>query len=150
MLAAVEEVDLAVREQRPVERARPYAVGARPGVELIAVVPPDELVRPGPATQDVLAAVRDDIARFVDTLFFVYTLLIIAYILSSLYFAFGGRMPYSRWSSAVLGFLRDVCEPYLSIFRRFIPPLGPLDLSPVIAIFLLQLVGRLVANLIAG
>ena len=50
----------------------------------------------------------------------------------------------------MLGFLRDVCEPYLSLFRRFIPPLGPLDLSPVIAIFLLQLVGRLVANLIAG
>ena len=64
----------------------------------------------------VLAAVRDDIASFVGTLFFVYTLLIIAYILSSLYFAFGGRMPYSRWSSAVLGFLRDVCEPYLGFF----------------------------------
>ena len=62
----------------------------------------------------------------------VYTLLIIAYILSSLYFAFGGRLPYSRWSSAMLGFLRDVCEPYLAIFRRFIPPIGPLDLSPII------------------
>ena len=40
-------------------------------------------------------------------------IIIIAYILSSLYLAFGGRLPYSRWSSAVLGFLRDVCEPYL-------------------------------------
>jgi YggT family protein len=98
----------------------------------------------------VLATFREDLADYVYAVFVVYTLLIIAYILSSLFFAFGGRVPYSRAVNAVLGFLRDVCEPYLSIFRRFIPPLGPLDLSPVIAIFLLQLVGRLVANLIAG
>ena len=29
-------------------------------------------------------------------------------------------------------FLYDVCDPYLRLFRRFIPPLGPLDLSPMI------------------
>ena len=98
----------------------------------------------------VLATTRDDIANYVQTIFYVYSLLIIAYILSSLFFAFGGRMPYARWSSALLGFLRDVCEPYLSIFRRFIPPLGPLDLSPVIGIFVLNIVGALIANLIAG
>jgi YggT family protein len=98
----------------------------------------------------VLAAVRDDIASFVDTLFFVYTLLIIAYILSSLYFAFGGRMPYSRWSSAILGFLRDVCEPYLGVFRRFIPSIGPLDLSPIVAIFVLNIASRIIHSLIAG
>ncbi len=98
----------------------------------------------------VLAAVRDDVARFVDTLFFVYTLLIIAYILSSLYFAFGGRMPYSRWSSAVLGFLRDVCEPYLGVFRRFIPAIGPLDISPIVAIFVLNIVSRIIHSIIAG
>ncbi len=98
----------------------------------------------------VLATFREQLASYVYAVFVVYTLLIIAYILSSLFFAFGGRVPYSRGVNAVLGFLRDVCEPYLSIFRRFIPPLGPLDLSPVIAIFLLQLVGRLVYNVING
>jgi uncharacterized protein YggT (Ycf19 family) len=98
----------------------------------------------------VVATAREQVASYVQAVFWVYTILIIAYILSSLFFAFGGRVPYARWSSALLGFLRDVCEPYLSIFRRFIPPLGPLDLSPVIAIFLLQIVGRLVYNLIAG
>ena len=98
----------------------------------------------------VLATLRNDIANYVQAVFYVYTLLIIAYILSSLFFAFGGRVPYSRGFNAVLSFLRDVCEPYLSIFRRFIPPLGPLDLSPVIAIFLLQIVGVLVRNLIRG
>jgi uncharacterized protein YggT (Ycf19 family) len=98
----------------------------------------------------VLATAREEIANYVQAIFYVYTLLIIAYILSSLFFAFGGRLPYSRWSSAVLGFLRDVCEPYLSIFRRFIPPIGPLDLSPLIGILLLQFAGRLVRTVIAG
>ena len=98
----------------------------------------------------VLSAIRDDIADYVVAVFRVYTLLIIAYILSSLFFAFGGRVPYARWSSAILGFLRDVCEPYLSIFRRFIPPLGPLDLSPIIGIFVLNIVGGIIARLIRG
>ena len=90
----------------------------------------------------VLATFRSqDIADYVHAVFYVYTLLIIAYILSSLFFAFGGRLPYARWSSAILGFLRDVCEPFLSIFRRFIPAIGPLDLSPVVAIVLLNIVG---------
>jgi YggT family protein len=98
----------------------------------------------------VLAAVRDDIAGYVSAVITVYTLLIIAYILSSMFFAFGGRVPYARWSSAVLGFLRDVCEPYLAVFRRFIPPLGPIDLSPIIAIILLRIVGGIVVGLIQG
>ena len=98
----------------------------------------------------VLATFRQDLGNYVQAVFYVYTLLIIAYILSSLFFAFGGRVPYARWSSAVLGFLRDVCEPYLAIFRRFIPPIGPLDLSPIVGILLLNIVGSILANLIAG
>ena len=81
---------------------------------------------------------------------FVYTIIIIAYIFSSMYFNVGGRLPYSRWSRAVLDFLRDVCEPYLSIFRRFIPPLGPLDLSPMVATIVLWLVGGIIVSLIQG
>jgi YggT family protein len=98
----------------------------------------------------VLADVRDEIAGYVGAIFLVYTLLIIAYILSSMFFAFGGRVPYSRWSSAVLGFLRDVCEPYLGFFRRFIPALGPIDLSPIVAIFVLNIIARIVTGIIAG
>jgi uncharacterized protein YggT (Ycf19 family) len=98
----------------------------------------------------VLATFRDDLARYVDAIFWVYTLLIIAYILSSLFFSFGGRVPYSRWSNALLGFLRDVCEPYLSIFRRFIPPIGPLDLSPLIGIILLRVIGSVLVRVIQG
>jgi uncharacterized protein YggT (Ycf19 family) len=98
----------------------------------------------------VLATAREEIANYVQAVFYVYTLLIIAYILSSLFFAFGGRVPYSRWSSALLGFLRDVCEPFLAIFRRFIPAIGPLDLSPIVAILVLNFAGSILANLIRG
>lgn len=96
----------------------------------------------------LIATARDDIAGFVETLALVYTILIIAYIFSQLFFSFGGRVPYSRTSSAVMGFLHDVAEPYLRIFRRFIPPIGPLDLSPVVAIFVLNIAATIVAGLI--
>ena len=98
----------------------------------------------------VTAAVRDDIAGYVGAIITVETLLFNPYMLGSMFFAFGGRVPYARWSSAILGFLRDVCEPYLGFFRRFIPPLGPIDLSPIVAIFVLQIVGGIIARLIQG
>lgn len=93
---------------------------------------------------------RNEIADFLDAVVLVYTLCIIAWIVSSLVFSLGARIPYSRWSNAILDFLRDVSEPYLRIFRRFVPRLGPLDLSPMVAIFALQIVGGLLAGLIRG
>jgi YggT family protein len=98
----------------------------------------------------IVAAVRNDIADFVAALITVYTLIILAYIVINLIFAFGARPGYYRWLDAVLTFLRDVSEPYLRIFRRFIPPLGPIDLSPIVAIFVLQIVGSIVVNAIDG
>jgi uncharacterized protein YggT (Ycf19 family) len=101
-------------------------------------------------TSLVLASARSQAADYVLALVRVYWILIVAYILSQWFFGFGGRMPYSRVGSAVLGFLRDVSEPYLRVFRRFIPPFGPLDISPIVAIVVLVLVGNLVANAIRG
>ena len=98
----------------------------------------------------VLAAARDSIADFLTALLYVYIILIFAYIITSLIFSFGGRIPYSRWSSATLGFLRDVTEPYLGLFRRFIPPIGPVDVSPIVAILVLQIVGFFLIGLIRG
>jgi YggT family protein len=96
------------------------------------------------------ALTRSDIAGYVQALFQVYILLILLYVLLNLLFAFGLRPPYSRWSDAVLGFLRDICEPYLRLFRRFIPPIGMFDITPIIAIFVLIIVQRLAVGLIAG
>ena len=91
----------------------------------------------------------DQLASFLSALITVYTLLIFAYIVSNLVPQFA-RPSYSRALDAVLGFLRDVCEPYLRIFRRFIPPLGPFDLSPIVAILVLQIVGGIVVNAVAS
>jgi YggT family protein len=99
----------------------------------------------------VLAALtRGDIANYVQALFLVYILLIFVYILLNMMFQLGLRPPYSRYVDAVMSFLRDVCEPYLKIFRRFIPPIGMFDLTPMIAIVVLWIVQTIVVNLIAG
>lgn len=98
----------------------------------------------------VIASARTQVADFLSALLLVYILLIFAYIISSLVFSFGGKIPYSRWSSAALGFLRDVCEPYLGLFRRFIPPIGPIDISPIVGILVLQFVGGFIIALIHG
>jgi YggT family protein len=97
-----------------------------------------------------LASLRTDIADYLDKLILVYTLLIFAYIVSTWIFTMGARVPYSRWSSAILTFLRDVSEPYLRIFRRFIPPLGAIDFSPIVGILALQIVGGLITSAIHG
>lgn len=98
----------------------------------------------------VLASTRTEIADYVDKVFYVYWILIIAYIVVQWYVGFGGRIPYARWSSAVLGFLRETVEPYLRIFRRFLPSFGGLDLSPILAIFVLFFAQSIVVGLIEG
>ena len=75
-----------------------------------------------------------DARRFIDIFIYVFVLLIFVYIITSWV-----RLPYTPWVRRIEDFLRDVCEPYLRLFRRVLPPLGPLDLSPVIAIFFLFL-----------
>ena len=91
---------------------------------------------------------RQEIADFLSALIFVYTICIVAWIVASFVFSLGGRVPYNRVLNAVLDFLRDVTEPYLRIFRRLPLRVGPLDLSPIVAILALQIVGRLIVNLI--
>ncbi len=93
---------------------------------------------------------RVDVANYVSALFEVYILLILLYILLNLLFSFGLRPAYSRVLDVVLGFLRDVCEPYLRIFRRFIPPLGMIDITPMVAILVLVIVRTIVVSVISG
>jgi YggT family protein len=91
---------------------------------------------------------REQIADFLATLIWVYTLIVIAWVIASFVFAMGLRVPYSRALNAVLDFLRDVTEPFLRIFRRLPLRVGPLDLTPIVAIFTLQIVGGIVVGLI--
>ena len=94
----------------------------------------------------VLASTRTEIADFLSTVIYVYTIIIIIYIITNLLFAAGVRPPYSRWSNAILGFLRDVTEPYLRLFRRILPSFGGFDFSPIIAIIVLGIVNRVVVE----
>jgi YggT family protein len=77
--------------------------------------------------------------RFIDIFITVYILLIFVYVLSSWV-----RLPYSPWLRRMQDFLRDVCEPYLRLFRRVLPSLGPLDLSPIVAVISLVILMRVV------
>ncbi|HMD57276.1 MAG TPA: YggT family protein [Solirubrobacteraceae bacterium] len=94
----------------------------------------------------VLASARTQIADFLSALIYVYTLLIIVYIVIQLLFAVGLRPPYSRATDAILGFLRDVCEPFLRIFRRVLPSFGGFDFSPLLAIITLSLFNNIVVE----
>ena len=93
---------------------------------------------------------RNDIADYVDALFLVYLILIFARILLS----WIPRMPYNPVLSSVVGFIHDVTNPYLRLFRRVLPPVGgggfALDLSPIIATIVLIIVRSIVVGLIRG
>jgi uncharacterized protein YggT (Ycf19 family) len=79
--------------------------------------------------------------NFVTVFSGVYILMIFVYVLTSWV-----RLPYSL--APVQRFLYDVCEPYLRLFRRLLPSLGPLDLSPIVGVFALLLLARVVNALI--
>jgi YggT family protein len=99
----------------------------------------------------ILASTRTEVAGYLSAVIYVYTLLIIIYIVVQLLFAAGIRPPYSITTDRLLGFLRDVCEPFIGIFRRLSPRIGPLDLSPTLAILTLIIVNAvIVEGLIRG
>ncbi len=97
-----------------------------------------------------VADTRGAIADYVGALFLVYLVLIIIRVLLT----WVPRIPYNRWLRAAVGFVEEVTDPYLNLFRRFLPPIGgggfALDLSPILAIILLIIVQRVVVSLIAG
>ena len=93
----------------------------------------------------MLAAVGDSIVNFVDVFVTVYIRLILAYIITSWI-----RLPYSPWLNRIQRFLYAVCEPYLRIFRRFVPSIGPLDLSPMIAVIVLIVLQRIISAALSG
>jgi YggT family protein len=87
----------------------------------------------------LLANTISTVESFVDVFIGVYVLLILAFIILSWI-----RLPYSVWLNRIQRFLYDICDPYLRIFRRFVPPLGPLDLSPMLAVIVLIVLQQII------
>jgi YggT family protein len=87
--------------------------------------------------------------NFAGVLFYVYLLCVFAYIITSWI-----PLPYNVWLNRVQRFLYDVVDPYLRLFRRFLPQLSVgglgLDLSPIVAIIVLYAVYAIVVRLIGS
>ena len=98
----------------------------------------------------LLAITRFDVADYVSALFLVYIVLIFLNILIS----WIPRIPYNRPLRATLDFVKETTDPYLNLFRRFLPPIGgssfALDLSPMIGVIVLFLLQGVVVRLIEG
>jgi len=95
------------------------------------------------ATFTMLADAISKAETFVNVFVTVYALVIFLYIITSWL-----RLPYSPWLNRIQRFLYDVSEPYLRLFRRFLPSFGPLDLSPMIAIIVLVIVGQVAIRIL--
>ncbi len=93
------------------------------------------------ATFGLLADGVSTAQDFVAVFFYVCILLIFVYVLTSWI-----RLPSSL--SWLQRFLDDVCEPYLRLFRRILPALGPLDVSPIVGVLVLVGVQQLAVRLI--
>jgi YggT family protein len=88
---------------------------------------------------DAISTAKD----FVDALFYVYLICILGYIITSWV-----PLPYNTTLNRIQRFLYDVVNPYLRVFRRFIPQLNVgglgLDLSPILAIIVLYVARALI------
>ena len=97
------------------------------------------------ASLALLADTATSLQRFVQVFVSIYILLIFAWVLLSWI-----QLPYSGIAATVQRFLDEVCRPYLGLFRGRIPTLGPLDLSPIVAIVVLLVAAELVNRLIGA
>jgi YggT family protein len=88
---------------------------------------------------------RGDIASFVNALALVYIIMIFAYIVLNLL-----PIPYNPWVARVREFLDQTVSPYLNLFRRFIPPIGMFDLSPMLGLFLIYIARTVIVSAIQG
>jgi YggT family protein len=97
----------------------------------------------------VLALSRGDIADYAGAVLLVYTVLIFVNVLLSWIGQFR-PIPYNLTLRAVTGFVEETTDPFLNVFRSFLPRLGPFDISPIVAILVLSIGGALIVGLIRG
>jgi uncharacterized protein YggT (Ycf19 family) len=97
------------------------------------------------ASLGLLADAASSLQNFVTVFTSIYILCILAYVLLSWI-----QLPYSSVAATLQRFLDEVVRPYLSIFRRVLPTLGPLDLSPIVAVIVLLVAAQVVNALIGA
>jgi YggT family protein len=85
------------------------------------------------------------IEQFVFSLYIVYSLLIILYVLMSWL-----QLPYNVWIGRIRGFLHDTVEPILRPIRAVLPPLGGFDLSPLVALFGIGVIQQIIQSILDG
>ena len=83
------------------------------------------------------------LANAINNLFYFYYILIIIRIFLS-------WIPSIEWEQQPFAWIRSVVDPFLNIFRGIIPPIGMLDISPIAAIILLQIIQVVVVRLVSG
>lgn len=84
------------------------------------------------------------VTRTISLLFYFYYLLLILRI-------FLTWIPSIRWEQQPFAWIRSITDPFLNIFRGIIPPIGGmLDISPILAIIVLQLLQGLIVGFFSG
>lgn len=79
------------------------------------------------------------LSRIID----IYSTVIVVYVLMSWLRPSRGGIVFEIYRT-----LGTICEPWLGLFRRFIPPIGMVDISPIVAIVALSLISNLVWRLL--
>ena len=75
-----------------------------------------------------------------DIFYFYYILIIIRIFLT--------WIPSINWDAQPIKAMREITDIYLDIFRRFIPPFGGIDFSPIIALVVLQFIQILITGIL--
>lgn len=75
----------------------------------------------------------------------LYTVVVVAAVIMSWLVAFGVVNTYNRFARSVVQLLDALTEPVFRQVRRVIPPLGGLDLSPLIVLIGLEFLSRIVS-----
>jgi YggT family protein len=97
------------------------------------------------ASLGLLADAASSLQSFVTVFVSIYILFIFAWVLLSWI-----KLPYSTVAASLQRFLDEVVSPYIGLFRGRIPTLGPLDLSPIVAVIVLLVAARVVNALIGA
>lgn len=79
---------------------------------------------------------------FLSTFIYFYSILIVLRIFMS-------WLPNIDWDAQPMKFIRIVTDVYLDIFRTFIPPIGGLDFSPIVALIVLSLIQDLLVKIVS-